>query len=147
MINQRYSGQIRMLSTTRKIPCAGGKRHRSVTKCVDMSRQMRTKTAIDALTALAQPTRLAAFRLLVQHEPDGLSAGELARLLKVPHNTLSTHLAILNRAGLVSVERQSRNMIYRMDLPTMRRLIQFLMRDCCKGEAAPCAEALSWTDN
>lgn len=62
---------------------------------------MKTDFAIEALSALAQPTRLEAFRLLVRQEPDGLAAGEIARRLDVPHNTMSTHLAILTRAGLV----------------------------------------------
>ena len=68
---------------------------------------------IDALSALAQPTRLDAFRRLVAAEPDGIAAGELARLLAVPQNTLSAHLAILVRAGLATSERRSRSIIYR----------------------------------
>ena len=63
---------------------------------------MKQDLAIEAFSALSQPTRLEAFRLLVKQEPDGLPAGEIARRLDVPHNTMSTHLAILARAGLVS---------------------------------------------
>ncbi len=77
---------------------------------------MKQELAIDAFSALAQPTRLEAFRLLVKQEPDGLPAGEIARRLDVPHNTMSTHLAILARAGLITVERHSRSMIYRVEL-------------------------------
>ena len=74
---------------------------------------MESDTAIAAFSALAQPTRLDVFRILVRQEPDGLAAGEIARRLNVPHNTLSTHLAILHRAGLVTAERHSRS----LDLP------------------------------
>ena len=100
---------------------------------------MKQKFAIDAFSALAQPTRLEAFGLLVKHEPDGLPAGEIARRLDVPHNTMSTHLAILSRAGLVTVERHSRSMIYRVDLATVRKLVLFLLKDCCNGQPELCA--------
>ena len=81
---------------------------------------------IDALSALAQTTRLDTFRLLVSREPDGVAAGELARLVGVPQNTMSTHLAILARAGLVRGERQSRSIIYRADLQRFREVTLFL---------------------
>ncbi len=100
---------------------------------------MKTDSAISALSALAQPTRLEAFRLLVRQEPDGLPAGEIARRLEVPHNTMSNHLAILTRAGLVSVERHSRSMIYRVELPAVRQLVLFLLKDCCNGQPELCA--------
>ncbi|MFN4141249.1 ArsR/SmtB family transcription factor [Aestuariivirga sp.] len=99
---------------------------------------MKQDLAIDALSALAQPTRLEAFRLLVRQEPDGLPAGEIARRLDVPHNTMSTHLAILTRAGLISVERHSRSMIYRVELKTVRKLVLFLLKDCCDGQPELC---------
>jgi ArsR family transcriptional regulator len=99
-------------------------------------------SAIGALSALAQPTRLEAFRMLVRQEPDGLPAGEIARRLDVPHNTMSTHLAILNRAGLISVERHSRSLIYRVELTTVRRLVMFLLKDCCNGQPELCAPLL-----
>jgi ArsR family transcriptional regulator len=100
---------------------------------------MKNKTAIEVLSALAQPTRLDAFRLLVKHEPAGLPAGEMARLLEVPHNTLSTHLAILTRSGLLSVERHSRSMIYRAHLQAVRQLVAFLLEHCCNGQPELCA--------
>jgi len=100
---------------------------------------MKPDLAIEAFSALSQPTRLEAFRLLVRQEPDGIPAGEIARRLDVPHNTMSTHLAILARAGLVSVERQSRTMIYRVELKTMRKLVMFLLKDCCNGQPELCA--------
>lgn len=87
--------------------------------------------AVDAFGALAQPTRLDAFRLLVTHEPDGLPVGEIARRLDVPHNTLSTHLAILGRAGLVQSVRRSRLIVYRADVEAVQDLASFLLEDCC----------------
>jgi ArsR family transcriptional regulator, arsenate/arsenite/antimonite-responsive transcriptional repressor len=93
---------------------------------------------IDALSALAQTTRLDAFRLLVSREPDGVSAGELARLIAIPQNTMSTHLSILARAGLVRGERQSRSIIYRADLERFRQVALFLLKDCCGGRPDIC---------
>ena len=100
---------------------------------------MKQDLAIEAFSALSQPTRLEAFRLLVKQEPDGLPAGEIARRLDVPHNTMSTHLAILTRAGLISVERHSRSMIYRVELAAVRKLVMFLLKDCCNGQSELCA--------
>ena len=94
---------------------------------------METEEAVLALAALSQPTRLEAFRTLVRHEPDGLAAGDLARLLEVPQNTLSAHLSILSRARLVSSERHSRSIIYRANLGEFRDIAVFLLRDCCGG--------------
>lgn len=96
-------------------------------------------TAIGALTALAQPTRLKVFRRLLNACPDEIAAGEIARACRVPHNTMSTHLAILTRAGLVAVRREGRMMHYCADLDGFRSLIGFLMRDCCNGRAEICA--------
>ncbi len=100
---------------------------------------MENKVAITAFAALAQSTRLDTFRLLVKHEPDGIPAGELARILDVPQNTMSTHLATLSRAGLVRGERQSRSIIYRADLDRFRELTLFMIKDCCGGSAELCA--------
>ncbi|MCW4113371.1 metalloregulator ArsR/SmtB family transcription factor [Aurantimonas sp. MSK8Z-1] len=99
---------------------------------------MDTSEAIDIFSALAQPTRLDAFRLLVRHEPLGLAAGELARRLDVPHNTLSSHLSILARTGLVRAERQSRSVIYRADPEQARAIASFLLENCCGGDADSC---------
>lgn len=99
---------------------------------------MENENAILALAALAQPTRLEAFRTLVGHEPDGLAAGDLARLLEVPQNTLSAHLAILSRARLVSSERHSRSIVYRANLDEFRDVALFLLRDCCGGRPEVC---------
>lgn len=94
--------------------------------------------ALDALGALAQPSRLEAFRLLVKCEPDGLPAGDIARALGVPANTLSTHLGILTRAGLLSAVRQGRVIRYRADIGRLRGLMLFLAKDCCGGRADLC---------
>lgn len=99
--------------------------------------------AISALGALAQGTRLDVFRLLIRQEPDGVAAGEIARLLDVPQNTMSAHLGILARAGLVRSERHSRSIIYRADLDSLRALILFLIRDCCAGNAELCAPLIA----
>jgi DNA-binding transcriptional ArsR family regulator len=99
--------------------------------------------AIAALAALAQATRLDTFRLLVAREPDGVPAGELARLIEVPQNTMSAHLAILARAGLIVGRRHSRSIIYRADLDRFRELALFLVKDCCGGRADLCAPLIA----
>jgi DNA-binding transcriptional ArsR family regulator len=99
---------------------------------------METSDAITAFAALAQPTRLDTFRLLVKHEPNGVAAGELARTVGVPQNTLSAHLAILSRAGLVIGERHSRSIIYRANIAAFQELTLFMIQDCCGGSAELC---------
>jgi DNA-binding transcriptional ArsR family regulator len=99
--------------------------------------------ATAGLGALSQPTRLETFRLLVRHEPTGLPAGEIARRLDVPQNTMSAHLAILTRAGLTTAERQSRSIIYRADLQALRNLMLYLVKDCCGGNAELCAPLIA----
>lgn len=100
---------------------------------------MEIESATEALGALAQTTRLEAFRLLVRHEPEGMAAGDIARELDVPPNTMSTHLAILARAGLVTSERHSRSIIYRANIEQLRSLMVFLAKDCCAGNEELCA--------
>lgn len=99
--------------------------------------------AIGALAALAQTTRLRTFRLLVSREPEGVPAGELARLIAIPQNTMSAHLSILSRAGLVRGERQSRTIIYRADLERFREVTLFLLEDCCGGRPDICAPLIA----
>jgi len=106
---------------------------------IDNSGYMESEVAILALAALAQPTRLDVFKLLVKHEPAGLAAGDIARALAVPQNTMSAHLAILARAGLVASERKSRSIIYRANLVRFQALTSFLVEDCCGGRAELCA--------
>jgi ArsR family transcriptional regulator, arsenate/arsenite/antimonite-responsive transcriptional repressor len=106
---------------------------------IDNSGYMESEVAILALAALAQPTRLDVFKLLVKHEPAGLAAGDIARALAVPQNTMSAHLAILARAGLVASERKSRSIIYRANLVRFQALTSFMVEDCCGGRAELCA--------
>lgn len=100
---------------------------------------MESLAATEALGALAQVTRLAVFRLLVRHEPGGLAAGEIARQLDVPANTMSTHLATLSRSGLLTSERRSRSIIYRANIAALQELMLFLAKDCCGGSEELCA--------
>ncbi|MGO9702430.1 MAG: ArsR/SmtB family transcription factor [Xanthobacteraceae bacterium] len=97
--------------------------------------------ALAALAALGQPTRLSIFRVLVRKEPAGLSAGALAEAVGCPHNTLSTHIAILARAGLVKGTREGRTITYRADAIGTRALIAFLVTDCCDGRPDLCGLA------
>ncbi len=103
---------------------------------------MAAKLATEAFGALAQDTRLAVFRLLVEAGAEGMPAGEIARHLGVPHNTMSTHLAILARAGLVASRRESRSVIYAADYGGIRALIAFMVQDCCRGRPEVCAPLL-----
>ena len=100
---------------------------------------MDAKKSQAAFAALSQPTRLKAFRKLVAAHPQGLPAGEIAQFCKVPHNTMSTHLAALMRGGLIAVARQGRSMNYRANLDGFRALIDFMLRDCCAGRPEICA--------
>ena len=99
---------------------------------------MEIEAAAARLSALAHPGRLQAFRLLVQAGVMGLPAGEIARLLEVPPNSLSTNLNILFHAGLVRSRRQGRQVIYTADYDRMTELLQFLVQDCCGGAPEVC---------
>jgi ArsR family transcriptional regulator, arsenate/arsenite/antimonite-responsive transcriptional repressor len=103
---------------------------------------MESDDAILALAALAQPTRLQVFRLLVRHEPEGLAAGDIARALAVPQNTMSAHLSILSRAGLVSAQRFSRSIVYRADLERFQAVMLYMLKDCCDGRPEICAPVI-----
>ena len=104
---------------------------------------MESAEVIMALAALAQPTRLEAFRLLVKSEPAGLPAGEIAAELAVPHNTMSAHLSVLARAGLVTSKRNSRSIVYRANLDAFQRTALFLLQDCCGGRPEVCAPLIN----
>lgn len=103
---------------------------------------MDAKPAVTALSALAHEGRLAVFRFLVQAGPEGMPPSEIARSLGVPANTMSTHLAILTRAGLASSERQSRSVVYRADIESLRTLMVFLAKDCCQGREDLCGQLI-----
>lgn len=105
---------------------------------IHKSRFMESEEAILALAALAQSTRLDVFRLLIKHEPKGLAAGDISRALAVPQNTMSSHLSILLRAGLVSAQRFSRSIVYRADLAHLQAVMLFMLRDCCGGRPEIC---------
>ena len=100
--------------------------------------KMSAAHALSALAALGQPTRLEIFRLLIRAEPNGMAAGAIADHIGCPHNTLSTNLAILARAGLVRGTREGRSIIYRADVVGIRSLVGFLVNDCCDGHPELC---------
>jgi ArsR family transcriptional regulator, arsenate/arsenite/antimonite-responsive transcriptional repressor len=99
---------------------------------------MEISKAIEALGALAQESRLHVFRLLIRRGPEGLAAGDIAEQLGVPANTMSSHLAVLSRAGLVSSRKQGRSVIYAINLAGTRKLLAFLVEDCCRGRPEVC---------
>jgi DNA-binding transcriptional ArsR family regulator len=104
---------------------------------------MNQEAALAALAALAHPTRLAAFRQLVRHEPKGLTTGELVERSGLTQSTFSTHLAVLARAGLVRSEKQGRNQIQRAEIGALSALMLFLAKDCCGGRAELCEPLLA----
>jgi DNA-binding transcriptional ArsR family regulator len=102
---------------------------------------MEKTDAVAALSALAQEHRLEIFRLLVQAGPDGIPAGEIASELGIAPNTLTFHLDRLRHAGLVSVARQGRSLIYAARYETMNNLLGYLTENCCGGQAQLCEPA------
>lgn len=100
---------------------------------------MESDAAIKRLSALAQDSRLEVFRLLVRAGRDGVAAGEIARALGVPANTLSAQLTILTNAGLIRSRREGRSVIYTADYASMSELIAYLVEDCCQGRPEVCA--------
>ena len=107
---------------------------------------MESTSAIAALEALSNATRLEVFRLLVRAGPAGLAAGDISERLGVVQNTMSSHLHKLTSAGIINRRRESRHIIYAVEFGTVRELILFLLEDCCAGSAAVCepiAESLA----
>ncbi|OVZ62805.1 transcriptional regulator [Pigmentiphaga sp. NML080357] len=94
---------------------------------------MQEPQVISALAALAHPQRLRIFRALVVAGPEGLTPSTLAEQLDVARNTLSFHLKELAHAGLVTIEQQGRNLIYRAEYARMNELIGYLTEHCCQG--------------
>ncbi|MCG8593286.1 MAG: metalloregulator ArsR/SmtB family transcription factor [Kiloniellales bacterium] len=101
---------------------------------------MEIKSAVAALGALAQETRLAVFRLLIEAGPGGLPAGLIAARLEVAPATLSFHLGQLERAGLLASRRNGRQILYAADIEGTRRLMAFLTEDCCGGHPELCGD-------
>lgn len=98
---------------------------------------------VAALAALAQDNRLDVFRLLVQAGPEGMPAGAVAEALELAPNTLTFHFDRLRHAGLVTVRREGRSMIYAARYDSMRKLLTFLTENCCQGTCAPPARTPS----
>jgi DNA-binding transcriptional ArsR family regulator len=106
---------------------------------------MNEQTAVTALAALAQVARLRVFRALVGAGPEGMTPGALSALLDVPASTLSFHLKELVHAGLVTAERESRNLHYRPALDRMNELMGFLTDHCCQGQSCKTGRARART--
>lgn len=104
---------------------------------------MEQDDAIEVLAALAHPTRMSVFRLLVQAGPAGLPALKISRQLGVVASTLSGHLAILKRSGVLSATRHQREIHYAANLSMVNELVAFLLSDCCGGQVNKCSEILS----
>src|SRR5919197_2324970 len=105
---------------------------------------MEKSYAVAALAALAQDHRLEKYRLLVRTGPDGMPAGEVAAAIGLPPNPLPFHFDRLRQAGLVTVRREGRSMIYAARYDTMNALLAYLSKNCCKGVGGKCASQ-SWT--
>jgi ArsR family transcriptional regulator len=102
---------------------------------------METLDAVEALSALAQESRLDAYRLLVEAGPDGMQAGQIAAALDLQPNTLTFHFDRLRHAALVTVRREGRSMIYAARFDTMNDLLGYLTKNCCGGDMGRCAPA------
>lgn len=107
---------------------------------------METKDAIKAIAALAHLHRMEVFRLLVTEGPDGLAAGDIADRLEIRPSALSFHLGHLERSGLIHSRRAGRHSIYAVDIKGMRTLLEFLTRDCCKGNPEICGGLVAGFD-
>ena len=97
---------------------------------------MKIYSAVKALAALAQETRLSIFRILVQTGEAGLSAGQIAKELSIPNATLSFHLKELTNAGLITARQESRFIYYAANFSAMNELLGYLTENCCSGN--PC---------
>jgi len=99
---------------------------------------METKTAVIIFEALTSEARLSIFRLLVKYAPDGLVAGEIARMLDIPKTNLSFHLKTIVHSGLADMEREGRNTRYKANIPLMLETIEYLTDECCSGNPDKC---------
>lgn len=101
--------------------------------------------AVDALGGLAQESRLRVFRLLIRAGTEGIAAGEIAKAVGIPKNTLSSHLGILTRAKLIQARKEGRSIIYAVDFEGTRSLLSFLVEDCCQGDPSVCGPLIETT--
>jgi DNA-binding transcriptional ArsR family regulator len=101
---------------------------------------MDTSQAVDAFSALSHETRLTVFKLLLKEGEQGLSAGVIARQLKVQPSTLTSHLHILKRSGLLQSTRQQQKIVYSADIQGTRELLRFLTQECCQGQPEICSD-------
>lgn len=108
---------------------------------------MNQERAIEAFTAIAQESRLAIYRLLVKEAPQGLPVGEISRRLEIVPSTLSGHLGILKRTGLLKSTRRQREIHYAANLEIMGDLIRYMLEDCCDGKVENCGEIVSLIAN
>jgi ArsR family transcriptional regulator len=99
---------------------------------------MKSAQVVKALSALAQPTRLAIYRLLVVHGPDGLAAGRVAEKLKISPATLSFHFKTLNHAGLIESKQDGRFIYYAANFVAMNSMLAYLTENCCAGDSSVC---------
>ncbi|MGV6849088.1 MAG: ArsR/SmtB family transcription factor [Marinibacterium sp.] len=99
--------------------------------------------AIEAFAALSQSSRMAIFRLLVRAGPEGLQVGAIGRRLGIVPSTLSGHLSVLKRAGLLKARRHQREIHYSANLEAVNDLVGFLLADCCDGRMDNCSEIIS----
>ena len=104
---------------------------------------MRQEGAIEAFAALAQESRMSIFRLLVRETPRGVAVGEISGQLNIVPSTLSGHLAVLRRAGLLTATRQQREIHYSANLDAIGDLVRFMLEDCCNGQVENCRVAVS----
>ncbi|MEM9589749.1 MAG: metalloregulator ArsR/SmtB family transcription factor [Pseudomonadota bacterium] len=111
----------------------------------DSSRIMDINEAVDALGGLAQESRLRVFRLLISAGTEGIAAGEIAKAVGIPKNTLSSHLGILTRAKLIQARKEGRSIIYAVDFEGTRSLLSFLVEDCCQGDPSVCGPLIETT--
>ncbi len=100
-------------------------------------------TAIEAFAALAQSSRMSIFRLLIRQGPEGMQVGEISKKLGIVASTLSGHLAVLRRSGLLKSTRNQREIYYAANLTVVNDLVRFLISDCCNGQVANCSEILT----
>lgn len=108
-----------------------------------MNEQPHIKSVVTLLSALAQETRLALFRLLIQQGTKGLNAGEIAKRLNVPNSTLSYHLTELEHANLIIAQKSQRQIIYSVNIGQLDYLLSFLIEDCCQSSNESCFTELA----